>query len=226
MSNFYDRMAKQFGGYAYASNKPKYTSVYPDGEPEVVFKAKLLELAQPTALALDIGCGDGKFTFELAPSFKHITGLDSSSGLLEIANQKQLELNITNTDFVLGDAGHMPFADQTFNLAFNRRGPSFYAEYYRILKQGGYYVEIGVTNQDSADLKQIFGRGADYSKMNISRLETDTAEFAKVGFKTIFAKDFANDEYYENRHEFEVFLSGVPIFEDFDADKDRALLEK
>lgn len=226
MSNFYDRMAKQFGGYAYRSNRAKYSSVYPDGNPEEIFKAKLLELAQPSALGLDIGCGDGKFAFDVAPRFRHLTGLDNSSGLIEIANQKLLELNVTNTDFVLGDASQMPFADSSFNVAFNRRGPSFYAEYARVLKPGGYYVEIGVANQDSADLMRVFGRGQVYDKMNISRLATDTAELARVGLKTIFAKDFFYDEYYDNRHEFEVFLSGVPIFEDFDATADRPLLEK
>lgn len=226
MSDFYDRMAKQFGGYAYANNKPQYSSVYPTGDPEEVFKAKILGLAQPSDLALDIGCGDGKFAFEVAGSFKHITGLDSSTGLIDIAHQKQLELSITNTDFVLGDASHMPFANQSFNLAYNRRGPSFYGEYSRVLKLGGYYVEIGVTSQDSADLKRTFGRGQDYDKLDVSRLTADTAEFAQVGLRAVLAQDFFYDEYFNNQHEFEVFLNGVPIFEDFDPVADRPLLDR
>lgn len=61
MANFYDKVAKKFGGYAFAGNKPKYFSEYPDGNPEGIFKEKLLELARTNLAALDIGCGDGKF---------------------------------------------------------------------------------------------------------------------------------------------------------------------
>lgn len=66
--NFYDKVAKKFGGYGYSTN-PMYTSEYPSGEPEKVFKDKLLGLSSKDKTALDIGCADGKFTLAIAPFF-------------------------------------------------------------------------------------------------------------------------------------------------------------
>lgn len=59
--NFYDKVAKKFGGYGYGIG-PAYKSEYPAGDPEKVFKEKLLELSSKEKIALDIGCADGKFT--------------------------------------------------------------------------------------------------------------------------------------------------------------------
>ena len=43
--NFYDKVAKKFGGYGYGNGaKPLYKSEYPAGDPEKIFKEKLLEL--------------------------------------------------------------------------------------------------------------------------------------------------------------------------------------
>ncbi len=225
MGNFYDKMAKKFGGYAFSNSKSKYTSECPNGDPEQVFKEKLLELAGSECAALDIGCGDGKFAFEIANRFSEITGLDSSKELLAIAVAKMKEFHIENTSFVFGDAKNTPFKDASFNIIFNRRGPSFYAEYARLLKKGGYYVEIGIGEKDAMALKKVFGRGQNYGSWNESRLESDKKELEKVGFKFIFAKDYYCSEYYLSPAEFKIFLQGVPIFEDFDTNKDKKYLE-
>lgn len=225
MANFYDRVAKKFGGYAFGTNKPKYTSEYTDGNPEDVFKAKLISLAGRDQNVLDIGCGDGKFTFEVAENFQHIQGIDNSEELIKIALSKKEELDIDNVDFKLEDARKISFPDETFDIAFCRRGPSSYREYYRVLRKGGYYLEIGIGEQDCADIKKIFGRGQNYGGWNQSRLAMDKEEFIKIGFKIIYTEDFFYKEYYDSIDELDNFLQGVPIFEDFDSEKDRANLE-
>ena len=40
VNNFYDKVAKKFGGYGYGAS-PKYTSEYPAGEPEKIFKENI-----------------------------------------------------------------------------------------------------------------------------------------------------------------------------------------
>ena len=43
--DFYDKVAKKFGGYGYGNGrKPIYKSEYPTDEPEKIFKEKLLDL--------------------------------------------------------------------------------------------------------------------------------------------------------------------------------------
>ena len=82
--DFYDKVAKKFGGYGYSSGT-FHKSEYPAGDPEKIFKQKLLELSSKSKVALDIGCADGKFTLSVAPYFKKVYGIDSSKNNLEIA---------------------------------------------------------------------------------------------------------------------------------------------
>ena len=226
MGNFYDKVAKKYGGYGFTSNLPQYTSVYPDANPEKVYKDKLLDLAGRSTAALDVGCGDGKFSFEIADRFSSIVGLDSSIELINIAQQKKTDLGVGNISFVYGDAQNAPFDAQTFDLIFNRRGPGFYEEYYRLLKPGGHYLEIGIGEKDAEPLKKIFGRGQNYGGWDNPRLDSDRKKLEGLGFKIVFMKDYTYTEHYLSRDEFVKFLQGVPIFEDFDFEKDKQYLDK
>ena len=226
MGNFYDKVAKKYGGYGFTSNIPKHTSVYPSGNPEKIFKDKLLDLANKGTIALDVGCGDGKFAFEIADNFSSIIGLDSSTELLNIAEQKKKSLGVENVSFTYGDARKAPFKAQTFDLLFNRRGPGFYEEYYRLLKPGGYYLEIGIGEKDAEPLKKVFGRGQNYGGWDSSRLSSDRKELEGLGFKVVSMKDYMYTEYYLSQQEFVIFLRGVPIFEDFDFEKDEQYLNR
>ena len=135
-------------------------------------------------------------------------------------------LNIKNFEFVLGDAEKAPFGNESFNIIFNRRGPSFYSECARLLKEGGYYVEIGIGETDAMELKKVFGRGQNYGGWDKSRLEHDKAKFASAGLNILFARDYLYLESYLSKNEFELFLQRVPIFEDFDLDSDTKYLDK
>ena len=225
-SNFYDKVAKKFGGYAYATNKLEYFSKYENQDPEKVFKDQPLALGDKEKVVLDIGCGDGKFAFETTNSFKKITGIDTSVKLLAIANKKQKEQNVTNTEFLLQSAEKTTFEAETFDILYNRRGPIFYNEYYRILKNGGFYLEIGIGQKDTLELKSIFGSGQGFGKWNLSRSLKDQAEFNKLGFNIKMAQDFYYSEYYVTREDFDRFLQGVPIFEDYDTEKDKNYFEE
>lgn len=226
MVNFYDKVALKFGGYGFSDSEPEFTSEYPNGDPEAIFKQKVIAIAAESSKALDVGCGDGIFAFDLANKFYEIVGIDSSKELLSIAENKKLELGVKNVSFVYGDASSMPFQGGTFDIIINRRGPSFYDEYARLLKNGGYYIEIGIGENDAKSLKQIFGRGQNYGEWQKSRLKTDTKEFKKLGLNIVFAKDFMYLELYTSQEQFQLFLEGVPIFEDFNASKDDSFLQE
>lgn len=225
MENFYDKVARKYGGYAFGTNKPKYFSEHPDGEPENIFKDKLLELAGNDKVALDVGCGDCKFAFEIADSFREIIGIDTSKELLNIAEKKKDILKIENVSFSLQDAEHTTFKNESFDIIYCRRGPTFFKEYHRLLKKGGNYLEIGIGEKDTIELHKVFGRGQNFGKWDKSRLSENTAELKELGFEIIFAEEFNYSEYYPSYKDMEVFLQGVPIFTDFDPEKDREYLE-
>lgn len=119
----------------------------------------------------------------------------------------------------------MLIKSESIDLAFNRRGPSFYKEYYRILKSKGHYIEIGIGEKDAMYLKQVFKRGQNYGDWVSERKSLDTKTFADLGFKVKTAKNIYYKEFYKNKNEFSLFLRGVPIFEDFDPVKDKKLLD-
>lgn len=225
--NFYDKVAKKFGGYGYGNGaKSRYESEYPSGNPEKIFKEKLLELSSKDKIALDIGCADGKFTLSIASYFKKVYGIDISKENLNIAKSHGAEERSRNVEYSFQNAEHTSFEDSFFDIAYCRRGPSFYKEYFRILKTGGCYLEIGIGEMDTIELKKIFGRGQGYGKWNKSRLDENLRELQDLGFKVIFAENFHYFEYYPSYEELNLFLQGVPIFEDFDSEKDKITLQK
>lgn len=223
--DFYDKVAKKFGGYAFGTGHVTNRSEYPNGDPEKVFKEKLLELANTKRGALDAGCGDGKFAFGIAKFFLSITGIDTSKELLKIAKQKQKILRVTNVTFVNQDANTTTFPDASFDVIFSRRGPTSFSEFHRLLKKGGYFIGIDIGKKDCREIKDIFGRGQGYNTWNTSRLEKGKQKLQAAGFTVVFAQDYFYDEYYASYADLDKFLQSVPIFEDFDSEKDKKFLE-
>jgi len=225
-TNFYDRVAKKFGGYSYGTNKPNYIKEYSNGDPESVFKEKLIKLAGSEKNVLDVGCGDCKFAFGISENFEKIVGIDTSSGLLKIAKEKQKYLKIKNVSFSLQDAEKTNLKNEFFDVIYCRRGPRYLKESWRLLKKGGYYIEVGIGEKDTKDIQKIFDRGQNYGGWDESRLKKISGEAASIGFKVIFAKDYFYNEYYKSFKDMDIFLQGVPIFEDYDSEKDKNLLIK
>lgn len=223
--DFYDRVAKKLGGYGYGIN-PEYSKEFLGGDPEKIFKEKLLELNSKDKTALDIGCADGKFTISVAPHFKKVYGIDTSQVNLEIAESHREDKGSENVEYSFQDASHTNFSDSFFDLAYCRRGPTYFAEYYRILKPGGHYVEIEIGEKDAMEIKKTFGRGQDYREWDNSRLDKDTKVLKDLSFEIVFAENYHCFEYYPSYEALDLFLQGVPIFEDYDSEKDRAKLDK
>lgn len=226
--DFYDKVAKKFGGYGYAVKNYSITSEYPDVDPEAVFKQKLIELSGKDKKALDAGCGDCKFAFEIADNFSEIVGIDTSKELLSVAESKKEALKINNVSFSFQNANKTDFEDFSFDIIFCRRGPTYFSEYYRLLKKGGYYIEIGIGEKDTQELQEVFGRGQGFKRWEDekTRLQKDIEEMESAGFEIIFAKDYLYNEFYKSYDDLDVLLQGVPIFEDYGLENDNKLLEK
>jgi trans-aconitate 2-methyltransferase len=69
---------------------------------------------------LDVGCGDGKVTAEIAALVKRgrVTGLDSSKQMIDFANRAFPRLRFSNLSFVVGDAANLQYSQQ-FDLVFS-----------------------------------------------------------------------------------------------------------
>jgi ubiquinone/menaquinone biosynthesis C-methylase UbiE len=221
--DFYDKVAKKFGNY---SNPAKYFQEFPSGAPEEIFKEKLAELSGKDKVVLDSGCGDGRFTLTIAPHFRKIIGNDTSKLMLDAALKHQKEKGIKNVEFIEKDIRSLNYPENYFDIIYARRSVVIYSLFYKILKPGGYFLTIDIGEKDTKDIKVIFGRGQNYGKWDNSVLESDIAEAKNSGFEIVYAKDFYYNEYYLSQNDLDVFLQGVPIFEDYDSTKDKKYLEK
>ncbi len=103
------------------------TAVYTHGHHESVLRshtwrtaensaAYLLGALRPHMRVLDIGCGPGTITADLAALVPdgHVTGLDREPGILERARAAAGERGLANVDFAAGDVHALDFPDDTF----------------------------------------------------------------------------------------------------------------
>jgi SAM-dependent methyltransferase len=221
--NFYDRVAKKFG-----VGEPKivHTTVYRGEAPEVMFRRKVLDVAGMERVALDVGCGSGLFACEMAGHFGKIVGIDTSIERLRQAETMASDLGVENVRFEEQEAKRTTFEDGTFDVIYNRRGPNFYQEGFRVARRNGVMVLILIGERDTWELKQVFGRGQGFHEWSKSALEEAKERGRQAGFEVMYGQDFLYDEYYGSYQDLEIFLQSVPIFEDFDVDGDRERLEQ
>src|SRR5437660_1270317 len=76
---------------------------------------EVVDLVRPKQgdLALDVATGTGNTAFALAPRVRRVVGLDLTREMLDEARRVAAERTITNLDWVIGDASHLPFQDDT-----------------------------------------------------------------------------------------------------------------
>jgi len=108
----------------------------------------LVEYSRPKRgmKVLDLASGTGEPAISLAArvgSEGHVTALDLSSDLLEIAAKRAQQRELTNFLTHQADAHELPFSDQSFDLVTSRFGVMFFddceralREVHRVLKPG------------------------------------------------------------------------------------------
>ncbi|MDD2665723.1 MAG: class I SAM-dependent methyltransferase [Methanocellales archaeon] len=161
-------------------------------------KELIFELAEqkPGEIVLDVGCGTGNYSIELARMCLKVVGIDTSVNMLKIAREKaeKGELDIT---FVLGTAESLPFNDDQFDMillvtTFEFLDPEkAIVEMKRVLKKDGRII-LGVLNKwslwaferrmKSLFNKTIFDNARFYSTLELKRffgnMECKTTLFA------------------------------------------------
>jgi ubiquinone/menaquinone biosynthesis C-methylase UbiE len=78
----------------------------------------LRELASVSAedLLLDVCCGPGALTLDLAPYVRRATGIDLTRAMLEEARAARAEKGLSNVEWLQGDVYQLPFEDGSFSL--------------------------------------------------------------------------------------------------------------
>lgn len=69
---------------------------------------------------LDIACGTGIVTCEFAKHGQSVVGLDITKDMITQAIKTQMEQNLTNVKFDLGNVEPLPYEDNSFDIVFTR----------------------------------------------------------------------------------------------------------
>jgi ubiquinone/menaquinone biosynthesis C-methylase UbiE len=101
------------------------------------------------ARVLDLGCGGGHATFNLAPLAREITAYDLSQEMLEVVANAARERGLSNVKTRQGAVEALPFEDASFDAVVSRFSAHHWtsldaalSEAERVLKPGGYLVMV------------------------------------------------------------------------------------
>ncbi|TFB23964.1 demethylmenaquinone methyltransferase [Filobacillus milosensis] len=115
---------------------------------------------------LDVCCGTGDWTIALSEAVGkngQVEGLDFSQNMLSVGEEKIKRENISNINFVHGDAMNLPYEDDTFDyvtIGFGLRNTPDYnqvlKEMYRVVKPGGQVVCLDTSQPTIPVYKQLY----------------------------------------------------------------------
>jgi SAM-dependent methyltransferase len=134
-----DLVIDQFGPHAAAY---VLSPVHAQGEDLVQLAAFVA--GHPSARVLDLGCGGGHVSFNLAPHVAEVVAYDVSIDMLVVVAQTASERGIRNILTRQGVAENLPFADGSFDFVISRYSAHHWqdfaaalAEARRVLRFGG-----------------------------------------------------------------------------------------
>jgi ubiquinone/menaquinone biosynthesis C-methylase UbiE len=145
----------------------------------------LMSGVKPTDAVLDVACGPGLVTCEFAKAAEKVVGIDMTPAMLETARNRQLELGLNNLGWELGDALHLPFEDQSFDVVITRY--SFHhllspelalAEMIRVCKQGGSVLVADVAIPER--------NAAHYDHLELLRDPSHTHALTEIEFDRLY----------------------------------------
>ncbi len=169
------------GGAEYAQFRPTYPTQV---------ASFLAELAPSTGLAVDVGCGTGQLSTQLADCFDRVLAFDPSRSQIAAAAPHP------NVTYEVASAEELPVADGTADLVTAAQAahwfdlPAFYAQARRIAVPGAVIalVSYGVLRIGDAGLQERFGR---FYYDEIGPFWDPERHFVDEGYRTI---DFPFEE--------------------------------
>lgn len=119
---------------------------------------KLLQEAvskQTHANVLDLGCGAGHVSFQVAPFVNKVIAYDLSGSMLEVVAKASQEKQLKNIETAQGVAESLPFDDNSFDFVFSRYSAHHWQdlgialrEVKRVLKPSGIAAFIDVVSPE------------------------------------------------------------------------------
>lgn len=148
MSGHEQVVQRQFGEQA---NAYLNSAVHAQGSEFALLQAEVA--GRSDARVLDLGCGAGHVSFQVAPLVGEVVAYDLSAQMLAVVDKAAVERGLNNLRTVHGAAESLPFADGEFDFVFSRYSAHHWSdlavalrEVRRVLKPGGVAAFIDVAS--------------------------------------------------------------------------------
>ena len=170
--------------------------------------AKLQSYLSPEDHVLDIGCGTGTQCDDLANNVKRVTGIDISSKLLAIAEQRKVERNIENVEFIQTTVFDERFEPGSFDMVSAFYVLHFFGDIdevirhiYGLLKPDGLFILetacMGEKGKIMGELVRLAGKLGFLPLINLLTTRQIEQALEQAGFSIVDKTRFSqsNDEY-------------------------------
>ena len=157
---------------------------------------KIKSYLSPEDVVLDIGCGTGTQCGDLAGHVKQVTGIDISSKLLTIAEQRKAERKLDNVEFIKTSLYDERLKADGFDvvmafyvLHFFKDTDAVFKRIHDLLKPGGLFISetacLGEQSKISGMLLQFAGHLGLLPKINLLTTRQLEQALEKTGFKLV-----------------------------------------
>jgi len=152
IAQHFSRSAKKYDQYATLQLKIAQ---------EILLRMESVNLGSLPENILDVGCGTGYLTAELAKKYPNgkVIGCDLASGMIEVAKTKHRQPNLT---FEIADAEELPYQNNRFDLVVSSstlQWTSFgqaLKQVSRVIKKEGYFLFSTFGPLTLKELKEAF----------------------------------------------------------------------
>lgn len=115
---------------------------------------------------LDVGCGEGTPTAKLAQSGAAAVGFDISAPAINLAGRLE-----TPAAFCVADLARVPFLDRSFSVIVDLFSPGNYAEFNRVLTEGGRLFKVIPQSGYLQELRHGLYAGTDKASYDNSQVK-------------------------------------------------------
>ena len=134
---------------------------------------------------LDVSCGPGLVAREFARHASHVTGIDITEAMINLARERARDNNLANLSWEIGNAIPLPFDDDSFTLVITRYSFHHFlepekalSEMIRVCKPGGRVLVADVCVKDE--------KSCEYDRMEKLRDNSHVHALTESEFTEIF----------------------------------------
>lgn len=120
---------------------------------------------KPVERVLDVACGDGILSFELAAHCAYVTGIDLSESQIALAAERSIEAGAKNLTFVEGDAEQLELPNASFDRVYCRLGIHHFqsplrviAEMVRVVKKPGHIILADLVSSENPAVREAHNK--------------------------------------------------------------------